>query len=234
MKFKSAVRKTLAIATVAATVSAAGALSVSAAGLRDVFSAKYYADQYADVKAVFGDDEEALYQHYLTYGIAEGRSASPVFDVVAYRAAYGDLNAAFGDNWDAYVNHYFAYGIGEQRISGGTFDPVAYAAAYPDVKAEFGDDWEAIINHYLTYGIAEGRTAGVTLVTGSGQTIQSAASAATSSGSSICDREGHNWSNMDGVCSDCGYECPHESIDWDNISSGEQCTTCGFVFEGYF
>lgn len=229
---KQAVKKLLAAVTMLSVIAAAGSLSVSAAGLRDVFDAHYYADKYDDLKNAFGYDENRLYQHYLTYGISEGRSASPVFDVLAYREMYGDLDVAFGDNWDAYVEHYFTFGIEEKRISGGTFDPVAYAEAYPDVKAAFGDDWEAIVNHYLTFGIAEGRTAGVTLVTESGQTVQTVQSTGTtaatpsgsssSSGSSICDREGHNWHNNDGVCADCGYICPHE--DWTDQYG---CLTCG-------
>lgn len=240
---KQAVKKLLAVVTVLSVMAAAGSMSVSAAGLRDVFNAHYYADKYDDLKDAFGYDEDQLYQHYLTFGISEGRSASPVFDVLAYREMYGDLDAAFGDNWDAYVEHYFTFGIEEKRISGGIFDPVAYAEAYPDIKAAYGDDWEAIVNHYLTFGIAEGRTAGVTLVTESGQTAQSTETTATtpsgsttpsspsassgsssSSGSSICEREGHNWSNNDGVCADCGYRCPHELVH----ESG-QCLICGKV-----
>lgn len=155
-------QKKLVILT-AVGVLAAGTLSVSAAGLRDVFDAKYYADTYEDLKNAYGYDEEALFNHYMTWGLAEGRSMNPVFDVQAYRNAYGDLNEAFGDNWDAYVNHYFAYGMKEGRNNGILFDPTAYAEAYPDIKEAFGDDYVAILNHYLTYGIQEGRTAGVTV-----------------------------------------------------------------------
>lgn len=163
MKRKKAIKKTLALTVAAVTVTATGVLPVYAAGLKDVFSAKYYASLYPDLQAVFGNDENALYLHFLTYGIKEGRSMSPVLDIVKYREAYGDLNEAFGDNWDAYVEHYFTHGISEKRASGGIFDPVAYAEAYPDVKAAFGDDYSAIIEHYLTHGISEGRTEGVTL-----------------------------------------------------------------------
>ena len=62
-----------------ATVTMLGsALTVSATGYEDLFDAEYYASQYSDVAEAFGDDEEALLQHYLTYGIKEGRSASEV------------------------------------------------------------------------------------------------------------------------------------------------------------
>lgn len=153
-------QRKLALA-VAAGLLVTGTISVSASGIRDVFDAKYYADTYQDLMSTFGYDEEALYQHFLTYGISEGRTMSPIFDIQAYRAAYADLDAAFGENWDAYVDHYLAYGANEGRTEGILFDPAAYAKAYPDVAAAFGDDYGAIVEHYLTYGIAEGRTEGV-------------------------------------------------------------------------
>lgn len=136
-------------------------LEVSAATLKDVFCAEYYADSYPDLKAAFGYNEKALYRHFLKYGIKENRQCSPIIDIVKYRSSYADLEEAFGNNWDAYVNHYFEYGIKEQRDGGGDFDPVAYAKAYGDIEAAFGNDYEAIAEHYLTYGIKENRTEGV-------------------------------------------------------------------------
>lgn len=112
-KFKSFT----ALAAVAAFVTACP-LNASAAGVRDVFDARYYADSYADLKEAFGYDENALFRHYMTYGLKEKRSASTVFDVLKYREAYADLNAAFGDDWDAYVNHYYTFGILENRTTG--------------------------------------------------------------------------------------------------------------------
>lgn len=154
--------KKLLVLGMAVGLMVSSTLCVSAAGLRDVFDAKYYADTYADLKAAFGEDEEALYNHFINCGLAENRSMNPVIDVQAYRAAYPDLDAAFGDNWDAYVEHYLTQGMSEGRTEGILFNPLEYAAAYPDVAAAFGNDIIAITKHYLTCGIAEGRTAGVT------------------------------------------------------------------------
>ena len=135
-------------------------LNVSAAGLRDIFDAKYYADSYSDLKETFGYDENQLYNHFITYGLKEGRNMSPILDVVAYREAYGDLNTAFGDNWDAYVNHFLNYGASEMRDKGVLFNPVVYADAYGDIKTAYGSDLMAIARHYLTLGKAENRTLG--------------------------------------------------------------------------
>lgn len=38
-----------------------------------VFDAEYYAETYPDLQAVFGNDAEALYNHYVMFGRAEGR-----------------------------------------------------------------------------------------------------------------------------------------------------------------
>lgn len=40
-----------------------------------VFDAEYYAQNYPDVVAELGTDRDALYQHYLTFGLYEGRLA---------------------------------------------------------------------------------------------------------------------------------------------------------------
>ena len=133
---------------------------MKAAGLKDVFDAKYYADQYPDLKAAFGYDEKALFQHFMNNGLKEGRNMSPILNVQAYRESYEDLDKAFGDNWDAYVEHYFTFGVNERRQEGVLFDPLEYADSYGDIKAAFGNDINAIVRHYLNFGIDENRTEG--------------------------------------------------------------------------
>lgn len=41
-----------------------------------VFDAEYYSETYPDLKAAFGNDAAALYNHYVQYGRAEGRQAA--------------------------------------------------------------------------------------------------------------------------------------------------------------
>lgn len=137
---KRGMLKKLAALSLAMVMVFGSAVSVSAATLKDVFDANYYAENNEDVKAVYGNNAKALYNHYRTFGRTEGRQMSELIDVVAYRNAYPDLDAAFGNNWDAYVNHYLTYGVEEGRDSFGSFDARAYADRYPDVKAAFGYD----------------------------------------------------------------------------------------------
>ena len=152
--------KKVLVSVLAVVLLVGSTFSVNAAGLRDVFSAKYYADKYPDLKAAFGYDEEMLWQHYQDYGLKEGRNMSPILDVKEYREKYADLNAAFGDNWDAYVQHFFDYGIKENRDNGTNFDVKTYIEAYEDIAEAFGDDLVAAAEHYLNFGMEENRTKG--------------------------------------------------------------------------
>lgn len=134
-------------------------VSAAAPSYAGIFDAEYYAETYSDVAAVYGDDEQALYNHYLTYGIYEGRNASQAFDVQSYRESYGDLQAAFGDDWKAYADHYLTYGLSEGRDGGGMFDAVSYANRYSDLKEAFGYDITKLWSHYEQFGVNEGRNA---------------------------------------------------------------------------
>ena len=137
------------------------AMNVSAMDLKDIFSAEYYAEKNPDIVEVIGDDAKVLYQHYVTSGLAEGRSGSPVLDVAKYRESYADLDKAFGDNWEAYVDHYFKDGVNEpNRRKGVLLDPVVYGEEYRDLRKAFGTDIEALAKHYVTNGWKEGRDYG--------------------------------------------------------------------------
>ena len=137
------------------------------------FDADWYAEHNPDVAAVCGGNEEALYNHYVSYGIYEGRSGSADFNVAAYMVANPDLVAAFGNDPVALLNHYETIGHTENRITTGnvslsnggvtrnenacSFDAAYYALHNPDVLAVFGNDYDALYAHYLTFGITEGR-----------------------------------------------------------------------------
>ena len=169
-----------AVAALAGCILAGGNTIIArAATVADVVDTRQYADDYTDLKAAFGYDEQALLNHYLTYGIAEKRSMSGgLLDVVKYRETYADLDAAFGDNWDAYVEHFLTYGIYEGRDSGTDFDALAYANKYSDVKEAFGDNALEIYRYYQTVGRSEGRD-GVTPSANTGQGSDSGSSGNT-------------------------------------------------------
>lgn len=82
-----------------------------------VFDATYYAGRYPDLKAAFGADAEALLNHFITFGMAEGRQGNAEFSVQAYKERYADLRSVFGDNLPEYYRHYSLFGKSEKRIA---------------------------------------------------------------------------------------------------------------------
>lgn len=80
-----------------------------------VFNPSFYANQYADLKKAFGENSESLFQHFVDYGMREGRQASGAFNVKAYQNNYEDLQNAFGNDLPSYYKHYIRYGYKEGR-----------------------------------------------------------------------------------------------------------------------
>ncbi len=79
-----------------------------------------YANEYPDLKATFGYDAKALYNHYITNGINEKRKAYTIygdFDYTRYANDYPDLKAAYGSDAVALYNHYITLGISEKRVA---------------------------------------------------------------------------------------------------------------------
>ena len=144
----------------------------SQTGTLETFDYVAYADRYEDVRKVFGYDREALYKHYITYGINENRIAEfsqsmDNFNYIAYADRYEDVREAFGYDKSALYKHYITYGIKEKRIAEfdqgidniDNFNYIAYADRYGDLKKTFGYNKTALYNHFLTYGVNEGRIA---------------------------------------------------------------------------
>lgn len=82
-----------------------------------VFDPIYYSDLYSDLKTAFGTDITKLFNHFCTYGMAEGRQACKEFNVMTYKAKNEDLQKEFGSNLPKYYEHYCVYGYKEGRIS---------------------------------------------------------------------------------------------------------------------
>ena len=92
--------------------------TIHADNLKLVFDAEYYAIRYPDVAEMYGDDAELLFNHFLEFGIWEGRAGSDSFDVGFYIMANPDLWDIFGDDIAAYVLHYLTHGLDEGRLTG--------------------------------------------------------------------------------------------------------------------
>lgn len=81
------------------------------------FNLAYYEAHNPDVVAAYGRDFDAIYDHYITYGIKEGRQGyNDTFDVTYYAGKYPDVVASVGNSYDALYNHYVSYGKKEGRF----------------------------------------------------------------------------------------------------------------------
>jgi GH25 family lysozyme M1 (1,4-beta-N-acetylmuramidase) len=81
-----------------------------------VYDYAYYYSHNADLQRAYGPyDDDALLQHFITFGMSEARQASASFNVKSYRLQYKDLRAAYGNDWKTYYLHYIAFGQREGR-----------------------------------------------------------------------------------------------------------------------
>ncbi|MCR5719278.1 MAG: VanW family protein [Lachnospiraceae bacterium] len=93
----------------------AKAASLGSTYVKQVFDADYYYNTYPDVAQAMGNNYNKLYNHYVKFGMNEGRNASAGFNVNTYRNNYDDLDKAFGNDMNSYFKHYVEYGMAEGR-----------------------------------------------------------------------------------------------------------------------
>lgn len=94
-----------------------------------VFNSTYYADVNPDLKAIFGTNEDLLFHHFITSGMAEGRQGSAEFNVHVYKESNADLKAVFGEDLTSYYLHYINSGKAEGRIASTTSPQTANTPA---------------------------------------------------------------------------------------------------------
>ena len=119
------------------------------------FDPAQYGASYPDLITAFGYNLEALTNHYLTSGQAEGRSKD-LFDEFRYIASNSDLINVFGLNGGAATQHYITNGYAEGR-STTAFIPSRYLNSYDDLLGVFGLNTQAATTHFITNGALENR-----------------------------------------------------------------------------
>lgn len=93
-----------------------------------VFDADYYYSAYSDLRAVIGNDQKALLEHFISFGMQEGRRGNAEFDVKAYMENNPDLTQLLGtEDYESYYLHYISTGKAEGRSaeSGDTNSDIA-------------------------------------------------------------------------------------------------------------
>lgn len=140
-----------------------------------IYDYDYYSTKYSDIKAVFGSNKRAALQHFLTFGINEGRQGNAEFNVQYYRNRYVDLRSTFGYDLRSYYTHYVYCGKNEKRdaktpctltgyvtsLNGVDYRAVYnyqyYMSKYSDVKKAYDGDDIAALQHFVLFGMNEGR-----------------------------------------------------------------------------
>lgn len=117
------------------------------------FDPHYYYAKYPDVSYVTGFDPQALFDHYQTTGMQEGRFPNMQAE---WRDAAGIVDTV--EDRTAFLMQIPASVVEDERDLD-TFDPVFYYNTYPDVAEVIGGDAVALLNHYFAYGYSEGRLA---------------------------------------------------------------------------
>ena len=119
------------------------------------FDANRYMAGYSDLLAIFRNSPDGAYRHFVSTGMAEGRSANN-FDALRYIASNPELISVLGINERLASEHYVNVGSID-GLSATNFDPLIYAASNRDLAMIFRSDSSALTLHYITSGYDEGR-----------------------------------------------------------------------------
>jgi hypothetical protein len=116
---------------------------------KEIYDADYYFQTNKDLQKQFGMNRMALYNHYVTKGLLEGRSGSPIFNYKYYRDHNNDLKRLTPVDT---VIHFVKNGMREGRASHPDFDVKFYKAKYEDLRKAFGNNNERYYKHFLNDG----------------------------------------------------------------------------------
>ena len=83
-----------------------------------IFDVNYYYNTYPDLQVAFGNDEKALFDHFVRCGMKEGRNGNATFNVKAYMKNNLDLVGVLkADDLTDYYAHYVNAGKEEGRLA---------------------------------------------------------------------------------------------------------------------
>jgi len=138
--------------------------NVEEGGLRlaALFDETDYLSNNLDVAAaVQRDDFRYGFEHFVQFGINEGRACSDWFDADYYLAQNADVAAAVSRGEVTAIAHFLNFGHKEGRNPSAFFDDSDYLLKHPDVKAAVNAGrFDSAFEHYIEVGAEEGRLTG--------------------------------------------------------------------------
>ncbi len=171
-----------------------------------VFDAEYYVNRYADLRDAYGNDEATLYEHYVNYGIEEGRAASPYFDVKFYMNQNGQaFRETMKGDYEKAFKHFLA-NVGSTSLMklSETFDAAYYAVQNPSA----GTTMQALLEHYVQEGSQKNAPASTTFMDPDGVRYHHGCTILPGVDAS-CAAEGRTWGAR---CDACGVTLVEQRI----------------------
>lgn len=128
--------------------------------IAQVFDADYYATAYPDLKDASVIGEEALFTHFITFGIWEERQCNVNFNVDVYASRNPDLQEAFGSDIVSYYVHKAIHAKEQWRakatLNDAYYNGVTIYSVYDFVKGQTGPVAGAIPVQHVNYAPALG------------------------------------------------------------------------------
>ena len=128
--------------------------------LAELFDETYYLAQNPDIAAAVAQGGFATgYDHFVQFGINEGRNPSTYFDEAFYRANNTDVAAAIDNgSLSSGLMHYLSFGHWENRDPSALFDASDYLLNNPDISTAVASGiFTSGFEHFIEFGDDEGR-----------------------------------------------------------------------------
>ncbi|MGD1858679.1 MAG: cadherin-like domain-containing protein [Leptolyngbyaceae cyanobacterium] len=127
--------------------------------LAQIYDEAFYLNQNPDVAALVGSIFSSGYQHFITFGLNEGRNPSALYNEAFYRARHPDIAAAIANGTlTSGLQHFLAIGHLEGRDPSVLFDQSDYLLNNPDVAAAVSNgSVGSAFQHYVLAGVDENR-----------------------------------------------------------------------------
>jgi len=126
-----------------------------------LYDETYYLAENADVNdAIELGAFASGFEHFLAFGVNEGRNPSILFDEAFYLAQNGDVADAVNNNLiDSGLIHYLLFGSSEGRNPSALFNEIDYLTTNQDVlNAVVNGGFTSGFDHYIEFGAGEGRS----------------------------------------------------------------------------
>jgi len=120
---------------------------------------------------ILATEQQGL-QHWISFGINDGRQGSLQFDSIWYEQTYPDVPNIYGKGHMKAISHFIKYGIKEKRFGSPfafewsyrlflsfVFDSTYYMSKYPELKSQNVINELTARRHWIKTGIYEGRRA---------------------------------------------------------------------------